>query len=65
MKGYRTILFNVAAGLPMLADVLVATADEGLGGIIPPGWQAPYTAAVIFANVYLRMITTTPVGRSE
>ena len=65
MKGYRTIAFNVAAGLPMLADVIVATSEEGLGGIIPPEWQAPYTAAVIFANVYLRTITTTPVGKGQ
>ena len=50
MKGWRTILFNVASVALMLTEVL------------PPKW-APYV--VVGGNIVLRLITTTPVGRKE
>lgn len=50
MKGWRTILFNVA------------TAAVGFAEILPPKY-ALYTA--IGGNVVLRFLTTTPVGRKE
>ena len=63
MKGYRTVLLNIVAALPMLADVVLAMNSEGLQELIPAEWVPLYTLGVILANVYLRTITTTPLGR--
>jgi len=65
MKGYRTIAANVLAALPIVADVVLAFAVEGGGDLIPTEYVPYYTLAVLLANVYLRTITTTPVGKRE
>ena len=63
LKGYRTLAVNLLAALPMIADVLIALNSEGLTDLIPSDWVPLYTLGVILANVYLRTITTTPLGR--
>jgi len=55
MKGYRTIIVNVAAILA------VAGAHYGFG-VEPQVWEALLLPAV---NIFLRWITTTPVGVQE
>lgn len=65
MKGYRTILTNALAALPIVAEVVSAMHAEGLGDIMPDHYIPIYTLLVILANVYLRTITTTPLGRRE
>lgn len=53
MKGYRTILFNIAAAA--LAGIAAYNWSEyGLLGVV----------VVNVANIALRFITTTPVGES-
>lgn len=65
MKGYRTIITNLVALAPIVADVVVSFASEGLGELIPAAYLPYYTLVVILANVYLRTITTTRVGQRE
>lgn len=57
MKGYRTVLFNIAAAiLPVLE---MSGQDLGLTGQT----LAIYTLLVTGGNLVLRMFTTTPVGK--
>ncbi len=56
IKGWRTMLFNVAAmALPVLE--LTEVRD-----VMPDEWLPWYALAVALANMGLRYITTTPVG---
>jgi hypothetical protein len=75
MKGYRTILFNVAAGVPLVAAAAMPVISDAaptiiqtliapeLKAMVPSGWEKWYTLAVLVGNIYLRSITTGPVGR--
>lgn len=65
MKGYRTLVANGIAAGPILVDLIMAFAAEGGGDLIPKEYLPYYTLILVFANVYLRMITTTPVGKKE
>ena len=57
MKGYRTVLFNIAAAvLPVLE---LSGQDLGLTG----NGLAYYTVAITVANLVLRSVTSTPVGK--
>lgn len=57
LKGWRTITLNiVAALLPLLQEF-------GLGDYIPAEYMVWYTLAVIAMNLYVRTMTTTPVGK--
>lgn len=57
MKGWRTILFNVAAAiLPVLQ---VSGTELGLSG----NHLAIYAVGVNVANIVLRSITTTAIGK--
>lgn len=60
LKGYRTIAFNVIALLPPILDALSMVDVHGLLG--DKGY-AVYSVIVLIANIYLRSITTTPVGQ--
>lgn len=66
IKGYRTIIFNVLAGIPLLAESLLPILSlPELAALIPDAWLPYYGLFVAMGNVWLRSITTTPVGRSE
>lgn len=55
MKGYRTLLLNLAAAvLPVLQGLDVTAL--GSGGM------AVYAGVLAIANIGLRLLTTTPVG---
>lgn len=57
MKGWRTLAFNILTGIvPILS--LTEWVD-----ILPPDYVPYWMLGVAIANVWLRMITTTPVGR--
>lgn len=65
MKGYKTILFNVLVAIAPVLDVIVLLGGmPEVGAIIPPEYYPLYTVAVALANKGLRMVTTTPVGKS-
>lgn len=70
LKGWRTVIVNTIAGavaafevaLPHLVDVL---GTPELRGILPDGWLPYYALALTLLNIWLRSITTTPIGRRE
>lgn len=57
MKGWRTILVNVGAAAGLAVAQYVVGAD--LSGINP----TVATVVLAVANIALRLITTTPVGK--
>ena len=68
LKGWRTLAFNIVAGIAPAWDVTVALigfllADPDLPKLIPFEYLPYYTTAVALANIYLRSITTGPLGR--
>lgn len=59
MKGYRTVVVNI-----LTACVIILALPE-VTNIIPHE-AAPYlVAAQAIINVVMRVITTTPIGKSE
>ncbi len=59
MKGYKTVLFNVAAAIIPVLEV--SGAELGLEG----NALAIYGLGVTIVNLVLRFFTTTPVLKSE
>ena len=57
MKGYRTVAFNV---LSMMVPILSLPEFHG---VVPVEYLPFWMLFVAVANVTLRMITTTPVGK--
>lgn len=65
LKGYRTLIFNIGAAIPVVVDIAVqAAADPTISAIIPPEYLPYYLAAVTIGNIVLRVATTTPVGKA-
>lgn len=58
MKGWKTLIFN---GLSVL--VTIAELQEWTS-IIPDQYLPYFTLGLALANMVLRMVTTTPVGKS-
>lgn len=59
LKGWRTIAFNVlSAVVPMISLT-------EWNALFSPEWLPYWLLFVALANVYLRTITTTPIGRKE
>lgn len=57
MKGYRTVVFN-----SLIATLaLLETTDLSF---IPEGWGRYITLAAAIGNIWLRAITTTPIGKA-
>ena len=56
MKGYRTIIWNVANAVIPAMEIANATYS------IPNEWMPYWLAVFIAGNVALRMVTTGPVG---
>ena len=64
MKGYRTIIFNAVTFIAMVAGAVLqyvgqlgmTDAQAALVGLIA-------TLAVNISNMYLRRVTTTPIGQ--
>jgi len=59
MKGYRTIIFNIANAVVPAMEVANAAYR------IPEEWMPYWLIAFIAGNIALRMATDTPVGRTE
>ena len=64
MKGWRTIAFNAAAIMLPVTDAamqFLGLAEE----VLPVEWYLPYAILITAANMWLRTITTTSIGRKE
>lgn len=59
IKGYRTIIWNVANAVVYAMEL--SNTQYG----IPEGWEPVWLAVYILGNIALRLFTTTPVGRKE
>lgn len=71
LKGWRTIILNVLAGLPPLWDTFMLAAGAfvpvaqqySLFSYIPEKFKPIYVVVLVALNVLLRVNTTTPVGK--
>lgn len=65
LKGWKTVGFNTAAlvlpGILGLGGELLNVPE--IQGLIPPHYVPLYMAGVGVANVLLRYVTTSPVGK--
>ena len=59
MKGWRTVTFNV------LSTVVPIISLTEWRAVFPSEWLPYWLLAVAIANIYLRTITTTPMGRAQ
>jgi hypothetical protein len=57
LKGYRTVAVN---SLLMVMPILEMSE---LLSVLPDGWQNWYAIAMAVINLWLRSITTTPLGK--
>lgn len=64
LKGYRTAIAMFTAALPPFLDALlpVLLLPEW-ADVIPGDWWGVYSIAVSILGLYLRSITTTPMGQ--
>ncbi len=70
LKGSRSLIVNTVAGALAALELALPPLLEVLGmpelrGILPEGWLPYYALALALLNIWLRSITTTPVGRRE
>lgn len=59
LKGYRTVIFNVALVVASLTEII------GLVDLLNPGATPYLILAIAIANIVLRVITTTPVFEAD
>ena len=57
LKGWKTVTFNVLAAIVPILELIE------LKGIVPEEYLPFYALAVAMGNVYLRSVTTTPMGK--
>jgi hypothetical protein len=58
-KGWKTVTFNVLAAIVPILEL------TEMKGIVPEEYLPFYALAVAMGNVYLRSITSTPVGKKQ
>lgn len=56
-KGWKTVTFNLLSAVVPLLEL------TELKGLVPADYLPFYALAVALGNVYLRSITTTPMGK--
>ena len=59
LRGWRTLIVN---GLMAVMPILELTEFRD---VLPQDWLKWYALGVVLANMYLRYITTTAVGRKQ
>ena len=57
LKGWKTVTFNVLAAIVPILEL------TELKGIVPEEYLPFYALAVAMGNVYLRSVTSTPMGK--
>lgn len=57
VKGWKTVIFNVLAAVVPILEM------TELKGTVPEEYLPLYVLVVALGNVYLRSITTTPMGK--
>lgn len=59
LKGYKTIVFNLLAAVVPIMEL------TELKAMVPGDYMPIYLLVVALGNVWLRSITTTPVGKKS
>lgn len=57
LKGYKTILFNVLAAVVPIMEL------TELSAVVPDHYLPLYMLVIAMGNMYLRTVTTSPVGK--
>ena len=66
LKGWRTVIFNGVASIPLFLEAAIHILSiPEVYGVLPPEWIPWYSLAIALANIALRKVTTTPLGKSE
>ena len=70
LKGYRTVIVNSVAGLVAAVELALPVVVQLIGmpewrGILPQGWLPYYALGLALLNLWLRSITTTPLGKDQ
>lgn len=62
MKGFKTILFNILLGAPVLLNLIMQLLqDPAIAPMIPASWMPYVSAALVIGNIILRFMTNSPV----
>ena len=59
LQGYKTITAN------LLFTIIPIMELTEFRDVLPNDWLPMYSLAVVLANMYLRYLTTTPIGQRE
>jgi hypothetical protein len=63
LKGYRTLIANILMAGPVVWDVAwLLTQTPEFKAIIPIEYMPYYSLGMVTVNLFLRKITTTPMG---
>lgn len=70
LKGYRTLIFNIAAALPIVAlellpVIMPVLSLPELRAVLPDEWLPWWVLLTALGNMALRRITDTPIGRDR
>lgn len=70
LKGYRTVIFNVLAALPVvilevLPVILPVLSLPELQAVLPASWSPWWVLAMALGNLALRRVTDTPFGQDR
>lgn len=61
-KGWRTIVANLAASVPILGSILASLASVDLTQYLDKSVAEAAMLAIVVANIIMRSLTTSPVG---
>lgn len=59
IKGFRTLAINVLLTIMPILDM------SEILDVLPDGYEAPYAIMIAMINLWLRTITTTPIGKND
>ena len=70
LKGYRTLIFNGLAALPIVAlellpIVMPVLSLPELRAVLPEEWLPWWVLITAMGNMVLRRVTDTPIGRDR
>lgn len=66
LKGWRTVIVNAVMAAPLAWDVIWAVIQTSeFQALIPAQYMPFYALAVSAVNIWLRKITTTPMGHKS
>lgn len=70
LKGYRTMIFNALAVVPVvfleiLPVIMPVLSLPEVRAVLPDSWVPWWTLFVVLANMALRSVTDTPVGKDR